>query len=435
MAPIAIAEIPLAQYAEGRLSLVQPRHHPGHPAVNPAANLAATPTTNLTPDSRVSPDLSQQRAWVEIDGAALAHNVAQLRSILEPTTTLLTVVKADAYGHGATTVARIALAHGATWLGVATISEGIQLRRSGLTAPILLLGATNTADEVRAIVTWQLQPTICTPKQALVFSETLADMNNLAAADAPPLSVHLKLDTGMSRLGSDWEQAVALVQWVISQPQLQIASLYSHLATADSNDPTFMAVQQQRFETAIAQLRALNLCPNRLHLANSAATLADPALHYDMVRCGLATYGLYPAGHLADRLALWPVMQVRARVTQVKTIAAGTGVSYGLRYVAQSDRRVAVVGIGYADGVPRNLSTRMEVLVRGRRLRQLGSITMDQLMIDVTELPDVEAGEIVTILGRSGQDQITADDWAEMLGTISWEILCGFKNRLPRILV
>jgi alanine racemase len=381
-------------------------------------------------DARISPDLSQQRAWVEIDGAALAHNVAQLRSLLAPKTELLTVVKADAYGHGATTVARIALAHGATWLGVATISEGLQLRRSGITAPILLLGAANTADEVRAIVAGQLQPTICTPKQALVFAETLAEL------EAPQqLAVHLKLDTGMSRLGSDWQQAVALVQWVTSQPQLHIASLYSHLATADSDDPSFMAVQQQRFDAAIAELRALDLCPDRLHLANSAATLADPGLHYDMVRCGLATYGLYPAVHLADRLVLQPVMQVRARVTQVKAIAAGTGVSYGLRYVAESDRRVAVVGIGYADGVPRNLSMRMEVLVRGRRLRQLGSITMDQLMIDVTELPEVEAGEIVTLLGRSGGDQITADDWAETLGTISWEILCGFKNRLPRILV
>jgi alanine racemase len=379
---------------------------------------------------RLPHDLSQHRAWVEIDGAALAHNVAQLRSLLAPTTALLTVVKADAYGHGATTVARIALAHGATWLGVATIGEGIQLRRSGIAAPILLMGAANSAEEVRAIVEWQLQPTLCTPKQALIFSETLATLDSRLS-----LAVHLKLDTGMSRLGSDWQQAVTFVQWVTGLPQLQIASLYSHLATADSEDPSFMAVQQQRFEAAIGELRALNLCPDRLHLANSAATLTDPGLHYDMVRCGLATYGLYPAGHLADRVSLRPVMQVRARLTQVKAIAAGTGVSYGLRYVAESDRLVAVVGIGYADGVPRNLSTQMEVLVRGKRLKQLGSITMDQLMIDVTELPDVEPGEIVTILGRSGQKQITADDWAQTLGTISWEILCGFKNRLPRILL
>lgn len=387
-------------------------------------------TANQTVESRLLQDLSQQRAWVEIDRGALAHNMQQLRSLLMQSTELLTVVKADAYGHGATLVARVALANGASWLGVATIGEGIQLRRSGIVAPILLLGAANTPEEVRAIVEWQLQPTLCTPKQALLFSETLANLPSIAML---PLAVHLKLDTGMSRLGSDWKQAVAFVQWVMGLPQLQIASLYSHLATADSDDPSFMILQQQRFAAAIGELRQRHLCPDRLHLANSAATLTDPGFHYDMVRCGLATYGLYPAAHLVDRLTLRPVMQVRARVTQVKAIEAGTGVSYGLRFVAPSDRVIAVVAIGYADGVPRNLSMQMEVLVRGQRLPQLGSITMDQLMIDVTSLPDIEPGEIVTILGRSGQEQITADDWAETLGTISWEILCGFKNRLPRI--
>jgi alanine racemase len=341
----------------------------------------------------------------------------------------MAVVKADAYGHGAVTVARVALQQGADWLGVATIPEGIELREAGIKAPILLLGATNTPEQVRAIAHWQLQPTICNPKQALIFSETLA--NRVRS----PLPVHLKLDTGMSRLGMPWQQAVEFTQWVQRLPRVQIASVYSHLATADDPDPTVMLQQQQRFDEAIAQLRGVGIQPQLLHLANSAATLADPGLHYDLVRVGLAVYGLHPAEHLRSKIRLSPVMQVRARVTQVKTIAAGTGVSYGHHFVADREMPIAVVGIGYADGIPRNLSNRIEVLIRGRRVPQIGAITMDQLMLDVSQIPDLQVGEVVTLLGRDGKEQISVEDWAAQLGTIVWEILCSFKHRLPRIAV
>jgi alanine racemase len=374
--------------------------------------------------------MRQERAWIEIDLNALAHNVQQIRQRLSPSTDLMAVVKADAYGHGAVTVARTALQQGATWLGVATIPEGIELREAGIKAPILLLGATNTSEQVRAIVRWQLQPTLCTPKQALVFAETLAAM-----PDRRRIAVHLKIDTGMSRLGVPWQQAAEFVRLVAGLPQLEMASVYSHLATADSPDPAIMQVQHARYQEAIAQLRAIGVVPPRLHIANSAATLADPALHYDLVRVGLAIYGLHPAPHLCDKVPLKPVLQVKARVTQVKTIAAGTGVSYGYQYVADRDTRIAIVGIGYADGIPRNLSNRMTVLMRGQRVPQIGAVTMDQLMLDVSTIPDLEAGEIVTLLGQDGNDAISADDWAAMLGTISWEILCSFKHRLPRVAI
>ncbi len=371
-----------------------------------------------------------QRAWVEIDLGALSHNVQQLVKFLAPRTQLMAVVKADAYGHGAVTVAKTALEAGASWLGVATVPEGIQLREDGIKAPILILGATNTPEQIQAIAHWRLQPTLCSPKQALEFSNTLETINYNSS-----LPVHIKLDTGMSRLGTNWQQAAQFVQLVQGLPHLDIASIYSHLATADSIDATVMIEQHRRFEEAITSVKSKGIKIPSLHLANSAATLADPTLHYDMVRVGLAIYGLYPATHLENQIKLQPVLQLKARVTQVKTIAAGTGVSYGHHFIAPREMRLAVVGIGYADGIPRSLSSQMEVLIRGQRVSQIGAITMDQIMLDVSSIPDLQEGEIVTLLGEQGKEQISANDWANRLNTISWEILCGFKHRLPRVAV
>ncbi|MDF5721638.1 MAG: alanine racemase [Rhizonema sp. PD37] len=371
-----------------------------------------------------------QRAWVEVDLAALSHNVQQLRRFLSARTQLMVVVKADAYGHGVVIVAQTVLKSGASWLGVATVPEGIQLREAGIKAPILILGATYTLEQIHALAHWKLQPTLSSPKQALIFSNTLEAIN----CDSH-LPVHIKLDTGMSRLGTDWQQAGEFVQLVQRLPHLKIASIYSHLATADSLDPTVMNEQHTRFESAIAQIKAMGIEPPYLHLANSAATLADKRLHYDMVRVGLAVYGLYPALHLRERIDLKPVLQVKARVTQVKNIAQGTGVSYGHQFVAEQELRLAVVGIGYADGVPRNLSQKMQAIIRGVRVPQIGTITMDQLMLDVSALPSLQEGEVVTLLGQQGDENIYAEDWATQLNTISWEILCGFKHRLPRVAV
>jgi alanine racemase len=371
-----------------------------------------------------------QRAWVEINLGALSHNVQQLKKIVSNTTSILAVVKADAYGHGAVTVAKTALQNGASWLGVATVPEGIQLREAGIQAPIIILGATYTQEQVHAIAHWRLQPTIYSPKQALVFSQELEAINYNSF-----LPVQVMIDTGMSRLGTNWQDAGEFIQFVASLPCLKINGVYSHLATADSPDNTVMNLQHQRFENAIAQMKALGIKLPCLHFANSAGTLADSSLHYDMVRPGLAIYGLSPAPHLKEAANLKGVMQVRARVTQVKTIEKGTGVSYGYTYTAPKDMRLAVVGIGYADGVPRNLSNKMQVLIRGQRVAQIGSITMDQLMLDVSAINDIREGEIVTLLGQDGNEEITADDWAAQLCTISWEILCSFKHRLPRVAV
>ena len=406
-----------------------------------------------------TPDLLPMRcarAWVEIDLTTLANNVKTLRSYLSPKTDLMSVVKADAYGHGAVTVAKVALTSGATWLGVATVPEGIELRQAGIEAPILVMGAVNDPAEVRAIARWHLEPTIVNPKQALIFSETLtADTDRMSPQDCPQggLPVHLKLDTGMSRLGFSWQKSVEFARFVKQLTHLEIASVYSHLATADSPNTTTMRLQHDRFEQAIADLTQAQLRPPRLHLANSAATLADKSLHYDMVRVGLATYGLYPAPHLRPETGsdaslnsknsvdgaiaapspLRPVLEVKARITHIKDISPGDGVSYSHKFVAPRPMKIAIVGIGYADGVPRLLSNQLEVVVRGQRVKQIGAITMDQLMLDVSSVPGIQENDVVTLLGTSQDAVLSADRWAELTGTISWEILCGFKHRLPRI--
>ena len=209
--------------------------------------------------------------------------------------------------------------------------------------------------------------------------------------------------------------------------------MYSHLATAEDVDTTILDRQVDRLDRATTAIRYAGHALPLLHLANSAGILASERLHYDLVRPGLILYGVYPASHFRSRIDLEPVLSVKARISQVKDISAGTGVSYGYRFIADRDMRLAVVGIGYADGIPRRLSGRMQVAIRGRSIPQIGAITMDQIVLDVSQISDLQVGEIVTILGRDGATQITVDDWANELGTISWEILCGFKHRLPRV--
>jgi alanine racemase len=368
----------------------------------------------------------QHRAWVTIDYKNLIHNIKTLKSFLYSNTILMAVVKADAYGHGAVKVAQTILDAGGDCLAIATLNEGIELRKAGIISPIMILGAINTPEEVQEIVKYKLEPTLCTVEQSLIFAKTL---NNLATS----LKVHLKLDTGMSRLGTNWQQAVDFVSKIQNFSCFQIQSIYSHLATADDEDTTFMKIQHHRFEEAISALKSAQLSIPCLHLANSAGTLSDRSLHYDMVRIGLSLYGLYPSAHLQNTVPLYPVLEVKARITQIKTLPPETGVSYSHTFKTKNNTKIAIVGIGYADGIPRLLSNKMKVIIRGEFAHQIGNITMDQIMIDVSHIPDLKVGDVVTLLGKEGDLAITADDWANTLGTISWEILCSFKHRLPRI--
>ncbi|MEX1315711.1 MAG: alanine racemase [Synechococcaceae cyanobacterium] len=383
-------------------------------------------TPSLRPQEATG--LERQRAWVEVDAAAIRANAAALRRHLGASE-LMAVVKADGYGHGALTVARSALAGGASSLGVATLAEGIELRRSGIEAPVLVLGGLCHAEELRCCLHWRLMPTISGMREALLCQ-------NLASGQGRRMALQLKLDTGMARLGVDWEQGPQLVAAIAALDAVQLAGVYSHLASADlppGDDGGLTRQQQQRFEAVLTSLGQQGLDPGCRHLANSAGTLRNDGLHYDLVRVGLALYGHPPAAHLSGVVKLQPAMRLHARVSLIRELAAGVGVSYGHRFRTRRPSRLAVLAIGYADGVPRLLSNQLEVLFRGQRLPQVGAITMDQLMVDATDCPALDVGAVVTLLGRDGNQEITPGEWSDRCGTIPWEILCGFKHRLPRL--
>ncbi len=393
----------------------------------PDSALMAAASETTAPSCRLHP---RQRAWVEIDEGAISRNARSLRAFLAPGCELMAVVKADGYGHGALPVARAALQGGAGSLGVATLQEGVELRQAGIQAPLLVMGNLVQPEDLAHCLHWGLMPTISSSREAQLCQ-------NLATGSGRTMAVHLKLDTGMARLGVAWAEGAKLLAFLNQLDAVAVGGVYSHLAGADAADggvSGLTALQQQRFDSALQAMGRADLSTGRRHLANSAGTLRCPTLHYDLVRVGLALYGHSPAPHLAGCLPLAPAMAVRARVTLLRDVPAGVGVSYGHRFQTNRPSRLAVVAIGYADGVPRQLSDQMDVLFAGTRLPQLGAITMDQLMIDATDCPQLAVGSVVTLLGRDGGLAIAPQQWAEACGTIAWEILCGFKHRLPRLL-
>ena len=371
----------------------------------------------------------RQRAWMEVSAQAVEKNARALKGILKPGCALMAVVKADGYGHGAETVARAAICGGAASLGVATLQEGIELRRAGLELPVLVLGNLIQAEDLRACLHWQLMPTLSSMREALLCQ-------NLASGSGRRFSVQLKLDTGMTRLGCDWQDGSRLTAAIQQLDHLILRGVYSHLAMADGGPEgeaeRITRLQQERFDAVTRSLRSEAL---QLHLANSAGTLRDPSLHHDQVRVGLALYGHSPSQHLNQSVHLEPAMGVKARVSLIRVVPAGVGVSYGHRFITSRPSRLAVVGIGYADGVSRSLSGQISVLHAGQRLPQVGAITMDQLLVDATDHPALDVGDVVTLLGSDGEEVIHPLEWAELSHTIPWEVLCSFKHRLPRLVV
>ena len=368
---------------------------------------------------------SNQRAWAEVSTAAIEANAACLCRHLKEGTALMAVVKADGYGHGAETVSRAALRGGAKSLGVATLLEGIELRNAGITAPLLILGNLIEADDLKRCLEMNVMPTISSIREAHLC-------NQLAKGSSRNFQVQLKLDTGMTRLGSAWEDGPKLISAIHKLNNLKLAGIYSHLACADDRNEHFTRVQKQRFDEVISDLplHSHNFC---CHLANSAGTLLDKSLHYDMVRVGIALYGHSPAEHLSEILPLKPALTVRARVTFVRQVNSGVGVSYGHKYITKKPCRLAVINIGYADGIMRSLSGHIYALYNGKALPQVGIITMDQLILDISEAPEIKIGSIVTLLGKDGDQEISPWDWSKSCDSIPWEILCGFKRRLIRI--
>ena len=370
-----------------------------------------------------------RRAWAEVDLAAVRHNASVLAALAAPAG-LCAVVKAGAYGHGAVPVAEAAIEAGAAWLAVAIVEEGAELRDHGIEAPILLLSEPPAA-AMAEVVALRLTPTVYTQQGVEAAAKAVA------ATEAPPLDVHVKVDTGMHRVGASPEATPAVVRAVADRPELNFAGLWTHFAVADEPGSPFTDEQCARFDAVIAQLVEQGLRPPMVHACNSAGALAHPAAHHDLVRCGIALYGVAPSTALAAVAGvgdLRPVLSLRARVSYVREVEAGEAVSYGLRRPLERRSRVATVPIGYADGVPWRLGvTGGEVLIGGRRRPLAGSVTMDQIMVDCGDDGGVLPGDEVVLIGRQGREHITAWEWATRLGTIAYEVLCGIGPRVPNI--
>lgn len=362
-------------------------------------------------------------AWLGVDLVALADNLRAIRALLAPGTRLMAVVKADAYGHGAHAVAEAALANGATHLGVATVEEGQKLRRAHIHAPIHVLGLVPDKAYAAAIEAG-LQLTLSSGRQVQVVERIAAGLSRVA-------DVNLKVNTGMTRVGCEMHEAAGLAKYVLDSQSVRLMGVCSHLATAEAPLPTDAEAQVARF----AELTdALKLKPKRVlrHLANSAGTLYLPSSHFDMVRVGLAMYGCSPRGPEPAPVRLRQALSLRARVAQVKEVHAGAAVGYGGTWAAERTTRLALLPVGYADGMPRSLSNRGAVLVRGVRCPVAGRVSMDQTVVDVGMLP-IEPGEEVLLLGAYGDCALSVDYWAELDGTVNYEILCGLGQRLPKV--
>lgn len=364
------------------------------------------------------------RAWADVDLDAIRHNVRTLVALAAPAR-VCAVVKADGYGHGAAAVSRAALQGGATWLAVAQHEEAFALRDAGIDAPILLLSEP-APSHVADAVALDLRFT--------VYSATMIRrLQTEAAAAGRDLPVHLKVDTGMHRVGAGPDDIPALAKAILDRPNLVLEGFWTHCAIADEPDDPFTATQLARFDAMVAELAADGVRPPILHAANSAAAIAHPASRYDLVRCGIAVYGIPPAPALAGRADLRPALTLRSEVAFVKEVAAGERVSYGLRHRFDRDTTVATVPIGYADGVIRALpAAGQEVLIGGRRCPMVGVVTMDQVMVDVGPGADVKMGDEVVLIGAQGDERITPDEWAERLGTIAYEVVCAIGPRVHR---
>jgi alanine racemase len=394
--------------------------------------------TRAEADAQVTMAQARSRpAWAEIDVAAVTHNARVLANLVQPSL-LCAVVKAHGYGHGAPAVARAALAGGATGLAVALVDEGVELRQHDVRGPILLLS--ECGDEaVKTALTYRLTPTL--------YSHQGIDQVARASRERDQrTSVHVKVDTGMHRVGAPPEEIPALIKAIADEPLLRLEGMWTHLAVADgetSEDRQFTLGQLETFDRLASELLAAGFDADIVHAANTAGAIAFPSARYGMVRCGIGLYGCLPGPAVqrafaaaAPADALQPVMSLRARVVSVRTLPAGARPSYGRLRPLPGPSVVATVPIGYADGVPRALfSEGYGVLIGGRRRPLAGMVTMDQLVVDCGDDPSVRPGDEVVLLGRQGGEEITADEWAGLLGTISYEVLCGIGPRVPRVTV
>lgn len=370
----------------------------------------------------------EKRTWAEVDLDAIAHNMREIRRITNKNAQIMAVVKADAYGHGFMETAKTLLENGADRLAVAVLQEGKQLRSRGVDVPILILGASGPED-AEDIINFDITPNVFDYE----FAKALSYM---AEKKEKVTKVHIKLDTGMSRIGfvvddGDNEEIINEILKVSRLPYIEIEGIFSHFATSDENDREYTILQFQRFMNIVNALEERGLHIPIKHICNSAGIMMYPEMHLDMVRPGVILYGMYPSDEVdKSRLNLIPAMTLKSCITLVKNVGPGRGVSYGKEYITDSITKIATVPIGYADGYLRKIAKKGRMLVNGVKVPIIGRICMDQCMIDVTNVHNIDRGDEAIIFGREG---ITIDDLADWLETINYEVACVIGKRIPRI--
>ncbi len=358
--------------------------------------------------------------YAEISLNAIKHNIGEIRKLLKENVRFMAVVKANAYGHGSVAVARAAMEAGAHYLAVANLREAVELRDAGITCPILILteSPTSVMDE---IIQYDLTQTIYSIVEAQALSGEAQKRNKTAR-------FHIKIDTGMGRVGVQPSEAVAFITKVVSLPGIELEGIFTHFAKAEDAKDNFTQEQFTRFEQVAGKINNIQI----KHTANSAAVLYHPQTHLDMVRIGLMIYGLYPQGSSRQLISLKPALSFKSRVTYLKRVPAGTPLSYGSTYVTASETTIATVPVGYADGFSRRLSNRGQVIIRGRRFPVVGRVTMDLCLVNVGD-SRAEVGDEVVMIGEQNGQIISADEVARLEDTISYEVVCGIGKRVPRV--
>jgi len=359
-----------------------------------------------------------------IDHAALCWNLQQIRAKVGARVRILSMVKANAYGHGAAAAAKTLLAAGGDELGVATVDEGIELRQSGIGAPILVVAGVY-ADQLEQFFAHSLTPVI-------YDLSSLTELEAAVKKRGTTLNVHLKIDTGMGRLGLRASEIESWLPQLNALRAIKIDGVFSHFSTAESVDGDYTRNQLETFTGVVTRLRATGMTA-LFHFANSAATITQPAAYFDMVRPGIMLYGAYPSPAMAQQIALKPVLSWLTKIIQLKKVPAGTSISYGQTFITKRESLIATLPVGYADGYLRVLSNRAEALVRGQRAPVAGRVCMDLTMLDVTDIREVQQGDEVVLLGRQDRAEISADEMAVWANTISYEIFTSIGARVPRI--
>jgi len=363
--------------------------------------------------------------YATVNLAALAHNLSCITRYLSPDCEILAIVKANAYGHGAVETAQALVRQGIGRFAVASLDEGIALRHAGINASIVVLGAL-FEQQIADLVANTLTPVISDGR-------ILSSLTKAARSHQAPYPIHLKVETGMGRLGFSPEELLSLLDSSLVQRPLQVEGLMTHLADADGKDTAFTEQQLGVFRTVLEQVRQRGVTLPFVHTANSAAIVRFPAAHFSLVRPGIMLYGYHTLPTTVPAPDLKPVLSLHTTIAQLRTIPRGGSVSYNGTFVATRPTRIAVLPIGYADGYSRRLSHRGSVLIQGRRAPIVGLVCMDMIMVDVTDLAPVHVGETATLIGQQGGESIWADEVADWIGTIPYEVLCGIGSRVPRL--